>query len=65
MTELNDVVRQHWLNALFILLTAGGAVASWYYHLPTWCIVLCLVLLAVAVVALLGDLGLFGSSEPD
>ena len=65
MTDPTDVVRRYGLSVLAIVGLSAGAVACWVFGLPTWLLVICLIFLVFAVIALLGDLGLFGGSEPE
>ncbi|MBT8131494.1 MAG: hypothetical protein KJO35_04435 [Gammaproteobacteria bacterium] len=48
-------------DMLFIGLSLTGALACWFYSQPVWMLVICLILLVLAIISLLGDLGFFGS----
>lgn len=52
-------------DILSIGIPALGALAIWFYGLPLWMLVVCLVGLFFAVLSLLGDLGLFGGADED
>ena len=63
MEELLRSLKKYWLDALFIGLPAAGAIACWAYGLPAWMLTICLLIMFIALVSLLGDLGVFGG-EP-
>lgn len=58
-------LRKYWLDAVFIGLPGAGAVACWIYALPVWMLVICLAGFVLALISLLGDLGLFGGKLDD
>jgi len=65
---MNDLIiglRKYWLDAVFIGLPAAGAIACWVYRLPAWMLAICLLAVFVALVSLLGDLGVFGGDSQD
>lgn len=65
MDKLTDLIRKYILDVAFLLLTAAGAVACWFYGLPTWLLVICVILFIIGLVSLLGDLGVFGRPDFD
>lgn len=65
MTDFTALVRRFGLNLLTIGALAGAAIACWVFGLPTWLMVICLILLVFAVISLLGDLGVFGGVDAD
>ena len=65
MSDLTLIVQRYGLTAAVILGLCAGAVAIRYFGLPTWLLVICLILLVFAVISLLGDLGLFGGRDTD
>ena len=65
MSDLNLIVTRYGLSVLAILGLGAGALAIWVFGLPTWLLVICLILLVFAIIALLGDLGLFGGRDTD
>ena len=60
MSDLFLKLRKFWLDTVFIGVPAAGALACWIYALPLWMLVICVVALVLALISLLGDLGLFG-----
>lgn len=65
MDNFTEIVRKYVLDVAFLVLTGSGAVASWLYALPTWILVICVLLFILGLVSLLGDLGLFGRPNLD
>ena len=65
MSDLNLIARRYGLIVAVIVGLAAGALAVWSFGLPTWLLVICLILLVFAIISLLGDLGLFGGRDTD
>ena len=57
--------RSFWPDVFFIGVPAAGAGAVWYYSLPTWLGVIAIVVLVIAVISFLGDLGVFTRGSRD
>ncbi len=55
---------KYWLDLLFIGLPLAGAIAAWVYGAPTWLIVIAVILMIVALISFLGDLGVFTGRDP-
>lgn len=56
-------LRRHAIDVVLMAIPAAGALACWWFRLPTWMLIGCLLLLLVALVSFLGDLGVFGGSD--
>lgn len=65
MDKFTELIRKYVLDVAFLILTGSGAVACWLYGLPTWLLVICIILFILGVISLLGDLGLFGRPDFD